>query len=95
MRVWSFFRPTFRKLITFVLLSLLWIIPASRDAIMKGIWEQPHGFPFTFLFLIESTVGGNYNIWISHFYVKALVADVIILHFISCIISFVLKEKHA
>lgn len=94
MRVLLFFRPTIRKLITFVLLSLLWIIPASREAIMKGTWEQPHGFAFTFLFLIESTVGGHYNIWISHFSVVSLVADIIILYLISCIVLFAQKEKH-
>jgi hypothetical protein len=93
MRDWAFFRPTIRKLITFALLSLLWVIPASREAIMKGTWERHNGYPFTFIFLVESTVGGRYSIWISHFLVVSLVADIIILYLISCIVSFVQKKK--
>ena len=93
MRIWSFLRPTTQKLIAFVLLSLLWAIPTSNEAIMKGTWERHHGFPFTFIFLVESTIGGRYNIWISHFPVVFLVVDVIILYLVSCIVSFVQKEK--
>lgn len=93
MRIWSFLRPTTQKLITLVLISLLWVIPTFKEAIMKGTWEQHHGFPFTFIFLIESTVGGRYNIWISHFLVTSLVANIVILYLVSSIISFVQKGK--
>jgi hypothetical protein len=93
MRTWSFLRPTTQKLIALVLISLVWLIPTSKEAIMKGTWEQHHGFPFTFIFLIESTIGGRYNSWISHFVFESLVADIVILYLVSCIILFVQKEK--
>jgi len=93
MRILSFLRPTTQKLITLVLISLLWIIPTSKEAIMKGTWEQLHGFPFTIIFLIESTVGGHYRIWVSHFITTSLAIDIVILYFVSCIISLAQKEK--
>jgi len=93
MRVWSFLHPTIQKLIVFVLLSFLWVIPTSRVAIMKGTWERYHGYPFTFIFLVESTIGGRYNIWVSNFLFMPLVADVIVLYLVSCIVSFVSKTK--
>ena len=92
MRIWSLLQPTAQKLIVLVLISLLWVIPTSKGAIMKGTWEQHHGFPFTFIFLVESTVGGRYSIWISRFPVVFLVADVIILYLVSCIVSLIQKE---
>jgi hypothetical protein len=95
MKGWSFFQPKAYKLAALGLLLLLWIMPTSRMAVMKGTWEIHHGFPFTFIFLIESTVGGIYRIWISGFDIAALITDVAILYLVSCIISFLVLFSHS
>ena len=92
MRIWSFLKPTNQKLIALVLILLLWVIPTSKEAIMKGTWEQHHGFPFTFIFLIESTVGGYYRIWRSRFLVMSLIMDIAILYLVSCTAFLARKE---
>ena len=92
MRIWSFLKPTNQKLIALVLILLLWVIPTSKEAIMKGTWEQHHGFPFTFIFLIESTVSGYYRIWISRFLVLSLIMDIAILYLVSCTVSLAQKK---
>lgn len=93
MRIWYFLQPTTQKLIALILILSLWVVPTYKEAIMKGTWEQHHGFPFAFVFLVESTVGGQYRIWASRFLVTYLLIDFAILYLVSCIISLALKEK--
>ena len=92
MRIYSFAKPTVQKLFLLSLTLLLWVIPTLREGIMKGTWEQHHGFPITFITLVKSTVGGGYHIWISHFYFTSLIIDVAILYLISCIVFFSHRE---
>ena len=95
MKIWYFLQPATQKLVAFGLPVLLWIVPTSREAVMKGAWDQLHGFPFTFIFLTESTVGGIYRIWISRFYAATLLVDVTALYLMSCVIYLVTRRHHA
>ena len=92
MRIWLFIKPTAQKLLLLSLTLLLWVIPTLREGIRKGTWEQHHGFPITFISLVESTVGGGYQIWISRFYFASLIIDIAILYLISCIVFFSRRE---
>ena len=60
---------------------------------MKGTVEQLHGFPFTFIFLIVSTIGGRYNIWISRFLATYLITNILTLYLIPCTITLIQKKK--
>ena len=92
MKILSFLQPTIHKLVMLVPILLLWILPTSREGVMKGTWEQFHGFPFTFMILVESTVGGVYRIWISRFYVSPLLEDIAILYLMVCLIYFAYRK---
>ena len=84
MKVLSFFRPTFYKIIVLLLLALTWIVPTGKVATCKICWEQYYGFPFTFVIFEKYGITG-YTYVLDSINIYALVLNLVILYFSSCV----------